>query len=137
MSYSLKLVNRDLGVLGSHLDIVQGTAKLTQDIDLWLREEYQVDRFHVSFGSILNSFIGGIISRDTQVEVQAEVLRVMQNYQNVQLIRFKANPLKFSPNELLNEISNVGVQLAYDKILVTLTFTTVAGNTGTTAFTVA
>jgi hypothetical protein len=137
MSYSLKLANRDIAVSGSHLSIVQGTDKLAQDIDLWLREAYQVDRFHLSFGSILNSFIGGIIDRNTQVEVQAEILRVLQNYQTIQLLRFKANPSKFSPNELLNEVSNVGIQLSYDKILVTVTFTSVAGTTGTTNFTIA
>lgn len=136
MSYSFKLVNGDLSVTGSTMDIVQGTDKLGQDIDLWLREQYQIDRFHPTFGSVLDYFIGGIVSVSTQVEIQSEIIRVLTNYQTVQLAAFKANPSKFATNELLNTFSVTNIQASYDKILVTVSFTTVAGTTGTTAFTV-
>lgn len=136
MSYSLKLSDGDLSATGSHLDIVQGIDKLTQDIDLWLREDYQIDRFHTSFGSILDSFIGGVIDNTTQITVQAEILRVMQNYQNLQLLRFKAKPEKFSPDELLHEVTGINVQVAYDKIVANLYFTTVSGATGATTLAV-
>lgn len=136
MSYSLKVTSGDLSITGSHIDIVQGVNKLTQDIDLWLREAYQIDRFHLSWGSILDSFIGGVVDKNTQVEVQAEVLRVMQNYQNLQLTRFKANPQKFSPDELLQEITGVQIRIAYDTVIVSLSFTTGAGNSGTAALVV-
>lgn len=136
MSYSLKITNGDLTARGSHLDIVQGVDKLIQDIDLWLREQYQVDRFHISFGSILDNFIGGVIDNTTKVEVQAEVLRVMNNYQNLQLIRFKNNPQKFSPDELLNQITSIQVNISYDKVIVSLFFTTAAGSSRVSSLTV-
>lgn len=135
MSYSLALENGDLHATGSRLDIVQGTAKLSQDVDLWLREEYGINRFHPQYGSILDNFIGGVVTRNTNTEVQSEVLRVLQNYQNIQLSRFKANPQKFSPDELLNDVSNVNTQIAYDKVVVTVNFTTAAGTAAQTTVT--
>jgi hypothetical protein len=136
MSYSLALENGDLHATGSRLDIVQGSAKLAQDIDLWLREAYQIDRFHPNFGSILDSYIGGVVSVSTQTEVQSEVLRVLQNYQNIQLSRFQANPQKFSPDELLNDVTGVTTQVAYDKVVITVNFTTAAGTAATSSLTV-
>lgn len=136
MSYSLALENGDLHATGSRLDIVQGSAKLSQDVDLWLREDYGINRFHPQFGSILDSFIGGVVSPGTNVEVQSEVLRVLQNYQNIQLSRFQANPQKFSPDELLNDVSGVNTQIAYDKVVVTVNFTTAAGTAAQTSLSV-
>lgn len=127
MSYSLALENGDLHATGSRLDIVQGTAKLAQDVDLWLREDYGINRFHPQYGSILDAFIGGVVSPHTNTEVQSEVLRVLSNYQNIQLSRFQANPEKFSSEELLNDVSNVNTTVAYDKVVVTVNFTTAAG----------
>lgn len=136
MSYSLALENGDLHATGSRLDIVQGSAKLSQDVDLWLREDYGINRFHPQFGSILDNFIGGVVSPNTNVEVQSEVLRVLQNYQNIQLSRFQANPQKFSPDELLNDVSGVNTQIAYDKVVVTVNFTTAAGTAAQTSLSV-
>lgn len=127
MSYSLALENGDLHATGSRLDIVQGSAKLAQDVDLWLREDYGINRFHPQYGSILDNFIGSVVSPNTNTEVQSEVLRVLQNYQNIQLSRFQANPQKFSASELLDDVSGVTTQVAYDKVVVTVNFTTAAG----------
>lgn len=136
MSYSLALENGDLHATGSRLDIVQGTAKLAQDVDLWLREDYGINRFHPQYGSILDAFIGGVVSPSTNTEVQSEVMRVLQNYQNIQLSRFQANPQKFSAEELLNEVSNVNTTVAYDKVVVTVNFTTAAGQAQQSTLTV-
>lgn len=136
MSYSLALENGDLHATGSRLDIVQGYQKLSQDIDIWLREAYGINRFHPQFGSILDAYIGGVVSATTQTEVQSEVLRVLQNYQNIQLSRFKANPQKFSPDELLNDVTGVTTQIAYDKVVITVNFTTAAGTAATSSLTV-
>ena len=43
-------------------------------------------------GSILQDFIGDIVSGSTRAEIHAEVLRVLQNYQAVQLRRLKESP---------------------------------------------
>lgn len=118
MSYSLRVVGGDLCRRGSQLDIVYGLDKLLQDIDLWLRERYGGDRFHLNMGSILQDFIGGVVSDSTNAEVQAEVLRVLQNYQAVQLRRLREKPQSLSPSEMLVSIDDVSTRTNYDSVQV-------------------
>ena len=130
MSLSLKVVNGDLSITAGKFDLVQGQDKLTQDLTLWLVEKYRDDRFHPTFGSILDSFIGGVINADdTIVRVQSETLRVLSNYQQIQLARFKETPNKFQPSELLQSVNGVNVSLSYDKVIVFIRITTKARTT--------
>lgn len=118
MSYSLRVVGGDLCRRGSQLDIVYGLDKLLQDIDLWLRERYGGGRVHLNMGSILQDFIGGVVSDSTNAEVQAEVLRVLQNYQAVQLRRLREKPQSLSPSEMLVSIDDVSTRTNYDSVQV-------------------
>lgn len=120
MSYSLAIVDGDLARRGSRLDVVYGVEKLKQDVHCWLMERHGGDRFHVGMGSILQDFVGGIASESTRVEVEAEIFRVLQNYQATQLKRFKESPEKMSPSELLVWIEKISIKLDYDTIWVTL-----------------
>lgn len=120
MSYSLAIADGDLVQKGSRLDVVYGIDKMKQDVNCWLLERFGSDRFHVNYGSILQDFIGGIAKESTRVEVQAEIFRVLQNYQSMQLRRFKENPEKLSASELLVSIDNISVKLNYDTIWATL-----------------
>lgn len=120
MSYSLAIADGDLVQKGSRLDVVYGIDKMKQDVNCWLLERFGGDRFHVNYGSILQDFIGGIAKESTRVEVQAEIFRVLQNYQSMQLRRFKENPEKLSASELLVSIDNISVKLNYDTIRATL-----------------
>lgn len=120
MSYSLAIANGDLVQQGSSLGLVFGINKLKQDLSCWLQESYGGDRFHVNMGSILQEFIGNILNQSTRVEVQAEVLRVLQNYQVMQLKRFKENPEKMSASELLVSVDGIITSASYDSIRVTV-----------------
>lgn len=120
MSYSLAIADGDLVQRGSRLDVVYGVDKLKQDVYCWLMEQLGGDRFHVSYGSILQEFIGGIASESTRVEVQSEIFRVLQNYQSVQLRRFKENPEKMSASELLVSVDDILTNLNYDTIRASL-----------------
>jgi len=120
MSYSLAIADGDLVQRGSRLDVVSGIEKLRQDVYCWLTERYGGDRFHVNMGSILQDFIGGIASESTRVEVQSEIFRVLQNYQSMQLRRFKENPEKLSSSELLISIDDILTAMRYDAINVTV-----------------
>ena len=122
MSFSLKLGDGDLSLRGSTFDIVSGREKLVQDIDLWLKERYGADRFHVRMGSILQEFIGGIISDSSKVAVQKEILRILQNYKAVQDKAIKENPQKFSASEMLVSIEDVQVTVLFDTIYATVKF---------------
>lgn len=122
MSFSLKLGEGDLSLRGSTFDLVQGRAKLVQDLDLWLRERYGTDRFHVRMGSTLQDFIGGIINSSTKVAVQKEILRILQNYKAVQTKAIKENPQKFSASEMLMSIEDVQVTVLFDTVYATVKF---------------
>ena len=130
MSVSLKVANGDLSITAGRFDLVQGMEKLTQDLTLWLTERYRDDRFHMTYGSILDGYIGGVINaNDTIVRVQSETLRVLGNYQQIQLARFRESPNKFQPSELLQSVNGVDVSLSYDKVIVLVRITTAARTT--------
>jgi hypothetical protein len=120
MSYSLAIADGDLVQRGSRLGVVFGVDKLRQDVHCWLMERYGGDRFHVSMGSTLQEYIGGIASESSRVEVQSEIFRVLQNYQAMQLRRFKENPEKLSHSELLVSVDNILAALSYDTIRVAI-----------------
>ncbi|AON96899.1 baseplate protein [Mycobacterium phage Tonenili] len=120
MSYSLALEDGDLVQRGSQLAIVQGRDKLEQDINLWLLERWGSDRFHLNMGSILQEFIGGIAEPSTRAEVHAEVFRVLQNYQALQLRRFREDPQSLSASELLVSVDEITTQMTYDTVRVTI-----------------
>lgn len=130
MSASLKVANGDLSITAGKFDIVSGTDKLTQDLTLWLTERYRDDRFHPTYGSILDGYIGGVINaNDTIVRIQSETLRVLSNYQQIQAAAFKQTPNKFQPSELLQAVNGVDVSLSYDKVIVLVRITTAARTT--------
>jgi hypothetical protein len=130
MSLSLKVVNGDLSVTAGKFDLVQGSEKLKQDLTLWLTERYRDDRFHPTYGSILDGYIGGVINaQDTIVRVQSETLRVLSNYMQIQMARFRESPQKFQPSELLQSVNGVEVSLSYDKVIVLVRITTAARTT--------
>lgn len=116
MSYSLAIADGDLVQKGSQLAVVQGVNKLAQDIYLWVMERYGIDRFHVNMGSILQEFIGGIVSESTRAEVHAEIFRILQNYQALQLRKFKEHPELLSSSELLVSVDDIQTALSYDTV---------------------
>lgn len=120
MSFSFRIVDGDLAPLGNQFGLVFGVEKLKQDVDLWLRERFAGDRFHMMMGSILQDFIGDIMSGSTRAEIHAEVLRVLQNYQAVQLRRLKENPQLLSPSELLVSIDDILTNVSYDTVSVAI-----------------
>jgi hypothetical protein len=130
MTYSLALSDKDLAIDGSRLGIVSGLNKLKQDLDLWLKEEFSTDRFHPRFGSTLERYIGGIIEEDTVFEIKAEVLRVLTNYQQLQLQRLQTRQQAFTTDELLDEIVSVRTSVSFDSVYVDIRFKTASNQTG-------
>lgn len=120
MSYSLAIQNGDLVKQGSNLGVVWGIDKLKQDLQLWMTERYGGDRFHKDLGSTLQDHIGSVITPSTKYEIHTEVLRVLDNYQRVQMYGFKRNPKLYSMEELLENIVNVAVNVTYDTVSVSV-----------------
>lgn len=126
MSYSLSVANGDLVRQGSDLAVVWGIDKLKQDLQLWVAERYGGDRFHPEMGSILQDYIGTVISPRTKAEIHDEVMRVLDNYQRVQMYGFKREPRHYSMTELMDETENVSVNISYDTVSVSVSVRTVA-----------
>ena len=120
MSYSLAIADGDLVAKGSQLGLVFGKNKLDQDIYLWIMERYGGDRFHVNMGSTLQEFIGSIATESTRAEVHSEIFRILQNYQALQLRRFRENPELLSASELLVSVDQIQTRMSYDTVNVAL-----------------
>lgn len=103
---------------GSTLQIVSGAEKLSQDMSVWLRERYGVDRFHLTYGSVLQDFIGSIVTDNTKNAIQSEVLRILRNYQKLQMRALKSSPNLLSLTELLQSIDSVYAYVSFDTVQV-------------------
>lgn len=114
----MKIVEGDLAGKGSTLQVVFGIDKLKQDLDLWLRERYGGDRFHPNMGSTLQEYIGGVVSQGACQEIQGEALRVLQNYQELQIRILKSDPQLLSYSEMLISIEEVTAVGYYDSVYV-------------------
>lgn len=124
MSFSFAVENGDIALKGSQVNIVYGVKKLEQDISIWLKERYRSDRFHSTYGSVLDHFIGGVIDRDTEAMVQGEIMRVLRNYQSLQYRRLKESPQLMSSDEVLVDVQSIKVEIDYDSVLVYIAFLT-------------
>jgi phage baseplate assembly protein W len=127
MSFSLAIEDGDLQLKGSAIGIVYGVDKLNQDISVWLRERFQSDRFHLKYGSILDSYIGSVITDSTSAEVRSEIMRVLQNYQEAQAQIIRKEPSRLSADEILLSVDDIQVRVEYDSVLVNIRFSTAKG----------
>jgi len=109
---------------------VQGVDKLTQDLSVWLREQYGVDRFHPDYGSTLDSYIGDVMDDVLIHDIQVETLRILTNYQNIQSVSLQKAPSKYTLDELLDSVESVDCVAGYDSVYVTVRFSTALGTPG-------
>lgn len=124
MSYSFAVSEKDITLKGSNIGLVYGRNKLIQDLTLWLTERYRSDRFHSNYGSTLDSFIGEVMDPMTAHEVEAEVHRVLQNYQMIQYRRMQEDPTTLSPEEVLVDVEDVNAKIDYDSVVVVISIVT-------------
>jgi phage baseplate assembly protein W len=130
MSYSLKITDGDLDASSGTMQRVTGLDKLVQDLSLWLREPYGIDRFHTLYGSVLDQYIGSVIDASSDHEIKSEVIRVINAFQQIQLIGLKKNPSKYTLDELLDSIQSVSVKLDYDRVYIDVRFLTASQQVG-------
>ena len=127
MSFTIAIKDGDIELKGNTFAIVTGTAKLEQELSVWLRERFGSDRFHTNYGSTLDYYIGSVMSDTAVFEIESEVERILRNYQALQLRRFREDPQALDPSEILAEISSVRAKPNYDAVEVTIHFTTYRG----------
>jgi phage baseplate assembly protein W len=128
MSFSFLVQNGDLQIQGNQLGIVSGLNKLEQDMQFWVAERYGIDRFHPTYGSALQSYIGGVVTNGTSSLVQGEILRVLDSYSRLQMKAFRANPQLYSLSEILASVDAVNVSVTYDTVMAAVQFTNGSGN---------
>lgn len=131
MSYSFVVTEKDIALKGSNVGLVYGRSKLIQDLTLWLTERYRSDRFHSNYGSTLDNFIGEVIDPMSAHEVEAEVQRVLQNYQMVQYRRMQDDPTTLSPEEVLVDVEDIKAKIDYDSVVVVISIVTGSRTRGT------
>lgn len=131
---SLALSGGDLVVDAGGLRMLEGPAKIRQDLALALGEEYDTDPYHPGWGSVLIKYIGEAISDDTPMLVQAEVSRIIQQYMANQRAMLEAAALNnqahtISTSEIIRTVNSIDVSVSYDSVKVLVDLTTMAGQT--------
>lgn len=134
---TLALINGDLSINpdGSYL-LYNGAARIRQDLQLALSEEYGTDRFHPTFGSIVRSYLGNPISAQTEQLVRAEVNRIIQNYivlQQNEVIQDTVVDVagRFDTSDVVRNVEKVEAKTLLDAIYIHATLITLARKTVT------
>lgn len=135
MSQSFALVNGDLVVSGGRaFQIVKNRDKLVQDLKLWILEKYGLDPNTPEYGSQLDTYIGTIISQEAINNVQAEIMRVLQQYQTIQISNMQretvvnAGTTTLDPSEVITSIDSVDIRSIATMLLITVSLSTLDEN---------
>lgn len=146
MSWSFHIKNGDLNLAGpGGFATVTGQQKLIQDLKDWILTPRGTDPMHPDYGSVLDgglnadgtqadSYIGGLITSESLIEIEAEVRRVLAAYQQQQLDRLtRENALfggknTFSAGEILAAVMDVNMQQINDTVLATCVIQTANGD---------
>jgi phage baseplate assembly protein W len=131
---TLELRDGDLVIGPSGHALVTGRAKLRQDLSLAVREPYGCDRFHPRWGSMLDSYVGGVIDEFSAAEVKSEVMRVVGNYMALQQDQVSAvnaagRKPTFGFGEVVAGIDGVEVRQTFDRLYVRVRVRTLSGDT--------
>lgn len=131
MSQSFQLQNGDLVVTsGRAFQVIRNRDKLVQDLRLWILEQFGQDPSTPEYGSLLDSYIGSPISQGAINQIQAEILRVLQQYQAMQVDNMQNETIQYAgsttldPSEVVTGISGLTIQSVGSMILVSVTVTT-------------
>ena len=120
---TLAITNGDLTIGPGGAQLVEGQAKVRQDLGIALREPLGCDRFHPEWGAILGRFIGVAHRIELMALVKAEVTRVTGGYmtrqtQMVQDDAIAGRRTRFRTGEVIATLSGVEVRPEYDRYLV-------------------
>jgi len=129
---TLALINGDLaiGTNGAYL-LYSGVPRIKQDLTLALTEEYGTDRFHPTYGSIVQSYLGQILSAELMQLVRAEVNRVLQNYLIIQQNEVLRDTVidvanRYDTSDVVQSVDNVQARAVLDTIYLSATLTTLS-----------
>jgi|SRR6476646_8405571 len=131
MSQSFALQNGDLVVTsGRAFQTVKNRDKLAQDLRLWILQQFGSDPASPEYGSHLSEYIGSFMSQGVINQVQAEILRVLQQYQQMQLDNMQNETINYAgnttldPSEVLVSVDGLTILQAGTMLLVTVVVST-------------
>jgi phage baseplate assembly protein W len=129
---TLALANGDLVVAPGGHTTLTAAAKIRQDMALALGEPLGNDRFHPEWGSVLPTYIGQPMDAETEMQVQSEVARIVEQQMAVQQRDIAQDSLKgrasrYDAADIIVGIEKLTVSVRYDTILVTVALVTQAG----------
>jgi len=140
---NFRITDGDLDLSHSNrVDMVLGRDKLTQDLTLWLLEPLGTGYATPGFGSTLNTvvsrdtrgrregrFIGQEYTEDVAVEIETEVDRVLNLYQQDQVQKIRQAKAEgrlylYSKREILNSIDSITSNQDRDTAVIKVDITT-------------
>ena len=148
MSYSLRIEGGDLAIGNKRaFEVVSGKDKLFQDLKLWILERIGTDPATPLYGSTLDggtingspipSYIGQVPTPSTLNDILAEVLGLLQQYQQHQLAKMKKEMVEYngkhtiSKEEVLYTIDSVSAVAIETTVLVRVKISTLANRSFT------
>lgn len=123
--------NGDIQLTGGKIQFSVGFSKLVQDIARWLEEPLGTGYTTPSFGSTLQSMVGGSQNSTAVSAAQNEIQRVLQLYQGQQILNLQkaqsAGQLaNWNKNEIINSIDSVSVTADNTSLIANVIVTTLA-----------
>lgn len=119
----------DLVLSGDRYAMVEGVARVQQQIGLCLREPFGSDRFHDRWGSVLPTWIGRVIEPGVDLEVRSEVIRVIKNFIRAQDDAVRSRSVRglrpvTTSEEMITDVTDIRVEQREDALLVKVTLRT-------------
>lgn len=124
MVKTFALVNGDLAIDGDGQYLMfSGSARIRQDLQLALTEEYGSDRFHPKWGSTVKQYLGFPVTGAVTSRVKAEVNRVVHNYvtlQKAEVLRDSVVDVKgrFDTSDVVRFVQSIEATPTWDAIQV-------------------
>lgn len=138
---TLQLRNGDFVLGQGGYTTVTGTAKIRQDLALALGEPLGDDRFHPDWGSVLPNYVGQPITDETEMLVQAECARVIQQYIDAQRTGIlndvlNGNRTRYTTDDVVVQVTDIAANADLDNLRVKLSLLTQASQNVTITRTV-
>ena len=138
---TLSLKNGDLVLRGGNFVTIGGSAKVEQDLAIWSLFPYGSTRFHPRFGAVFSNYIGQPTNATTQSMLRAEVVRIINNYQQVQISRINSTLLAgkkppYKQTTLIKTVTSITVTQSYDSFKILIRLVLVSGTLVTLTHTV-
>lgn len=120
---ALEIRNGDLVVGAGGFTTIEGAAKVRQDLGVAVREPYGSDRFHPRWGTLLQEYVGTAVNSLSQMRIQSEIGRLVQNYMSIQGEALAkdvsvSRATRFSKDELVEKIDSITIRQEFDRFRV-------------------